>query len=71
MSSQHTNTSETAESAISDDSIIELTSVDFGYTTTPVVEDISLRIGPGEYAAVVGPNGSGRLSALYPANFRV
>nr|WP_276256829.1 metal ABC transporter ATP-binding protein [Halovivax sp. TS33] len=64
MSTQHTNTSATAESAISDGSIIELTNVDFGYTTTPVVEDISLRIDPSEYAAVVGPNGSGKSTLM-------
>ena len=64
MSIQHTNTSATAESATSDDPIIELTGVDFGYTATPVVEDISLRIAPGEYAAVVGPNGSGKSTLM-------
>lgn len=64
MSTQRTTTAATAESTIGDDSIIELTSVDFGYTTTPVVEDISLRITPGEYAAVVGPNGSGKSTLM-------
>lgn len=44
--------------------IIELTGVDFGYTATPVIEDISLSIAPGEYAAVVGPNGSGKSTLM-------
>lgn len=45
-------------------SVIELSGVDFGYTATPVVEDISLRIDPGEYVAVVGPNGSGKSTLM-------
>jgi zinc transport system ATP-binding protein len=46
------------------ESVIELSGVDFGYTSTPVVEDLSLRIDPGEYAAVVGPNGSGKSTLM-------
>lgn len=45
-------------------SIIRLTDVDFGYTSTPVVEDISLEIEGGEYVAVVGPNGSGKSTLM-------
>jgi zinc transport system ATP-binding protein len=44
--------------------IAELDDVTFGYTATPVVEDISLRIDPGEYAAIVGPNGSGKSTLM-------
>ena len=47
-----------------DHPIVELSNVEFGYTTTPVVEDISLRIDPGEYVAVVGPNGSGKSTLM-------
>jgi len=43
---------------------VALDGVEFGYTATPVVEDISLRIDPGEYVAVVGPNGSGKSTLL-------
>ena len=46
------------------DPVIELEDVAFGYTATPVVEDISLRIDRGEYVAVVGPNGSGKSTLL-------
>jgi zinc transport system ATP-binding protein len=44
--------------------VVELTGVDFGYTSTPVVEDVSLRIDSGEYVAVVGPNGSGKSTLM-------
>jgi zinc transport system ATP-binding protein len=43
---------------------IELSGVTFGYTTAPVVEDISLRVDPGEYVAIVGPNGSGKSTLM-------
>jgi zinc transport system ATP-binding protein len=44
--------------------VIELADVDFGYTASPVVEDISLTIDEGEYVAVVGPNGSGKSTLM-------
>ena len=44
--------------------VIELADVQFGYTATPVVEDVSLRIDAGEYLAVVGPNGSGKSTLM-------
>ncbi|MFD1647535.1 metal ABC transporter ATP-binding protein [Haloarchaeobius litoreus] len=47
-----------------DGTVIELSDVEFGYTATPVVEDISLSITAGEYVAVVGPNGSGKSTLL-------
>ncbi|WP_276300497.1 metal ABC transporter ATP-binding protein [Halorussus lipolyticus] len=47
-----------------DEAVISLSDVDFGYTATPVVEDISMRIDPGEYVAVVGPNGSGKSTLM-------
>ncbi|PSP55798.1 ABC transporter ATP-binding protein [Halobacteriales archaeon QS_1_67_19] len=44
--------------------IVDLSNVSFGYTATPVVEDVSLRIDSGAYVAVVGPNGSGKSTLL-------
>jgi len=44
--------------------VAELDDVTFGYTATPVVENVSLRIDPGEYAAIVGPNGSGKSTLM-------
>jgi zinc transport system ATP-binding protein len=64
MSTQTPASTSSSETASSTESIIELSGVDFGYTSTPVVEDISLRIDSGEYAAVVGPNGSGKSTLM-------
>ena len=44
--------------------VVDLADVTFGYTATPVVEDVSLRVDPGEYVAVVGPNGSGKSTLM-------
>ncbi|MEZ3114719.1 metal ABC transporter ATP-binding protein [Halobaculum sp. MBLA0147] len=44
--------------------VIELTNVTFGYTATPVIEDVTLGIEPGEFVAVVGPNGSGKSTLM-------
>jgi len=61
MSTQHATAAPATEAA---EAVIELAGVDFGYTSTPVIEDVSLRIAPGEYAAVVGPNGSGKSTLM-------
>jgi len=44
--------------------VVDLAGVTFGYTATPVVEDVSLAVDPGEYVAVVGPNGSGKSTLM-------
>ncbi|AGB14981.1 ATPase component of Mn/Zn ABC-type transporter [Halovivax ruber XH-70] len=64
MSTQTPASTTSSGTASSTESVIELSGIDFGYTSTPVVEDISLRIDPGEYVAVVGPNGSGKSTLM-------
>ncbi|AEH39320.1 metal ABC transporter ATP-binding protein [Halopiger xanaduensis] len=55
---------ETNPDATASDPVIDLAGVTFGYTATPVVEDVSLAIDPGEYVALVGPNGSGKSTLM-------
>ncbi len=64
MSTQTPSSTTSSGTASGTESVIKLSGVDFGYTSSPVVEDISLRIDSGEYAAVVGPNGSGKSTLL-------
>lgn len=64
MSTQKPASTRSSRTESSIEPVIDLSGIDFGYTSTPVVEDISLRIDPGEYAAVVGPNGSGKSTLM-------
>jgi zinc transport system ATP-binding protein len=57
-------TSGADQDATASEPVIDLTGVTFGYTATPVLEDISLTIDPGEYVAIVGPNGSGKSTLM-------
>jgi zinc transport system ATP-binding protein len=57
-------TAEADSDAAASEPIIDLAGVTFGYTATPVVEDVSLSIDPGEYVAIVGPNGSGKSTLM-------
>ena len=54
--------------------LVEARGVSYAYGSTPVVEDVDLDVGRGEFVALVGPNGSGKstllrvlLGALRPA----
>ena len=44
--------------------LIELNHVTFSYAAAPVLEDISLHLHPGQFAALVGPSGAGKTSLL-------
>ncbi|WP_430506327.1 metal ABC transporter ATP-binding protein [Haloparvum sp. PAK95] len=57
-------TAATDEARSSRETVIELADVEFGYTATPVVENVSLGVDEGEYVAIVGPNGSGKSTLL-------
>lgn len=63
MSNQRQESAETSGDQRRE-TVIDLSEVTFGYTATPVVEDISLTIDGGEYAAIVGPNGSGKSTLM-------
>jgi ABC-type Mn2+/Zn2+ transport system ATPase subunit len=44
--------------------LVELNQVTFGYSTQPVLEDVSLHVHPGQFAALVGPSGAGKTTLL-------
>lgn len=44
--------------------LIELKHVSFSYNGKPVLEDVSVQIGKGEYIGVIGPNGGGKTTML-------
>lgn len=44
--------------------LIEAERLSLGYDRTPVVHEISLRVGPGEFVAIVGSNASGKSTLL-------
>ena len=64
MSTEHPRETESLETAADNEPVAQLCGVDFGYTATPVVENVDLTIDHGEYVAIVGPNGSGKSTVM-------
>ena len=46
------------------DTIINLDNVSFSYTDIPVLRDITLAVGEGEFLGVIGPNAGGKSTLL-------
>jgi ATP-binding cassette, subfamily B, bacterial MsbA len=44
---------------------LTLDNVKFAYGSTPILEDFSLQLAPGEKVVIVGPNGSGKTTLAY------
>ncbi|HEY7218467.1 MAG TPA: metal ABC transporter ATP-binding protein [Candidatus Binatia bacterium] len=44
--------------------LVELAHVSNGYGSTPALTDVSLKIWPGQFMAIVGPNGGGKTTLL-------
>jgi zinc transport system ATP-binding protein len=64
VDSDEATTAEADPDAAASEPVVDLADVTFGYTATPVVEDVSLTVDPGEYVAIVGPNGSGKSTLM-------
>lgn len=51
-----------------DPPVVEIRNVSFGYPPAglaqPVLEDVSLEIGPGDFLGIIGPNGGGKTTLL-------
>jgi len=50
--------------AVRSDPVVDLEHVSFGYDSERVLDDVSLRIGPGDFLGIIGPNGSGKTTLL-------
>ncbi len=46
------------------ESLVRIEGATFGYDSTPVLEDVTLDVGPRAFIGVVGPSGSGKTSLL-------
>jgi branched-chain amino acid transport system ATP-binding protein len=48
--------------------LLELDRLSLGYTSSPVVRDLTLTVGGGEVVALLGPNGAGKTTTLRAAS---
>jgi zinc transport system ATP-binding protein len=62
MSSNPLNNTKTE--AFPPDWVVELEGVTFAYDRTPVLEDVHLRIPPGDFFAIIGSNGSAKTTLV-------
>lgn len=46
------------------DNIIEIQNLNFSYNSQPVLLDINLSVNPGDFIAMIGPNGGGKTTLL-------
>jgi branched-chain amino acid transport system ATP-binding protein len=44
--------------------VLEISNLEAGYNTKPVLHGVSLTVGPGEIVAIIGPNGAGKSTVL-------
>jgi zinc transport system ATP-binding protein len=49
---------------VTDTPVLSFDQVTFGYSRVPVLREVSLRIDPGEFVAIVGANGSGKTTLM-------
>jgi ABC-type Mn2+/Zn2+ transport system ATPase subunit len=49
-----------------ENSIVEIKNVWFAYNGQTVLEDVSLDIRPGDFIAMIGPNGGGKTTSHQP-----